>query len=46
MGIWKRKKRADPAQEPEVDAAILRAWLSGESVGRERAVNIPSLAGC
>lgn len=26
MGIWKRKKRADPAQEPEVDAAILRAW--------------------
>ena len=46
MGIWKRKKRADPAQEPEVDAAILRAWLSGESVSRERAVNIPSLAGC
>ena len=33
MGILKRKKRADPAQEPEVDAAILRAWLSGESVG-------------
>ena len=32
--------------EPEVDAAILRAWLSGESIGREGAMNIPSLAGC
>lgn len=45
-GIWKRKKRADPDVEPEVDAAILRAWLSGESIGREGAMNIPSLAGC
>lgn len=32
--------------EPEVDAAILRAWLSGESIGRAGAMNIPSLAGC
>lgn len=46
MEIWKRKKRADPDLEPEVDAAILRAWLSGKSIGREGAMNIPSLAGC
>lgn len=29
-----------------MDAAILRAWLSGETITRENAMDIPSLAGC
>lgn len=33
-------------QEVEVSADILRAWLSGEGIGREMAMNIPSVAGC
>lgn len=33
-------------QQTEVDAAILRAWLSGEGMDREKAMNIPALSGC
>lgn len=29
-----------------MDAAILRAWLSGEGMNREKAMNIPALSGC
>ena len=44
------KKRAEPeeieGQQTEVDAAILRAWLSGEEMNRGKAMNIPALSGC
>lgn len=52
---WFRKKeRAEPkeaqkigeAREVEVDAAILRAMLGGDTLKREEAMGIPSLAGC
>lgn len=49
--FWGRE-RAEPegdtqsGQEVEVDAAILRAWLNGEGMSRENAMNIPTLSGC
>lgn len=45
--IFKKKERAEPVEElsPEVDSNLLRAFLNNEPVDRDKAVNVPSIAG-
>ncbi|KAK9680621.1 Phage portal protein [Popillia japonica] len=44
------RKRADPddgtLDESKIDNQLLTAWLNGEPIDRDKAMNIPTVAGC
>lgn len=47
-----RKKRAEPETEPVFDETsiesdpLLEAWINGEKLGRDKAMEIPAVSGC
>ena len=48
MGLFRKKVRAEPEKridETQVDDQLLRAWFSEDNITREKAMEIPSLAG-
>ena len=48
MAFWAKKVRAEPEDEAldeSQEEPLLRAWLSGEEMTREKAMQIPSVAG-
>ena len=48
MAFWTKKVRAEPEDEAldeSQEEPLLRAWLSGEEMTREKAMQIPSVAG-
>ncbi len=43
---WQKEERADEVAITEVDDVLLKALLSGETITKEQALNIPSVKSC